>query len=329
MGPETLAQVLRPLQNIFQAHNYPDLLVGLEISDDAAVYKINPDLAIIQTLDFFTPIVDDPYDYGAIAAANSMSDVYAMGGEVVLALNICGFPCDLPPEIITEILRGGAEKVLEAGGIIAGGHTVDDKEPKYGLSVLGHVHPDRILTKAAVRSGDLLALTKPLGVGIITTAAKRNAASSSDIAGAIDCMKKLNRQAAQLIQKAGIRACTDITGFALLGHASEMAEKSGVHLNFYLDRIPFLSGVKEYANAGQFPGGSARNRQFYAHHVEFASDIPEEMRQLLFTPETSGGLLIAIPPDKADLTKSLFEAVNHPYRVIGEASSGSGISISK
>lgn len=189
MGPETLTQVLRPLQNIFQTKDYPNLLVGLAVSDDAAVYKINNELAVIQTLDFFTPIVDDPYDYGAIAAANSMSDVYAMGGEVVLALNICGFPCSLPPEIITEILRGGAEKVREAGGVIAGGHTVDDKEPKYGLSVLGHVHPDRILTKAAVRPGDLLALTKPLGVGIITTAAKGDAASPSDIAAATDCMK--------------------------------------------------------------------------------------------------------------------------------------------
>ena len=329
MGPETLTQVLRPLQNIFQAHDYPDLLVGLEISDDAAVYKISPDRAVIQTLDFFTPVVDDPYDYGAIAAANSMSDVYAMGGEVVLALNICGFPCDLSPDVITEILRGGAEKVREAGGVIAGGHTVDDKEPKYGLSVLGHVHPDHILTKAAVRPGDLLALTKPLGVGIITTAAKRGAASLSDIAGATDCMKKLNRQASQLIQKAGVCACTDITGFALLGHASEMAEKSGVHLNFHLDRIPFLTGVKDYANAGQFPGGSNRNRQFYSHQVTFAPGIPEPMQQLLFTPETSGGLLVAIPPEKAAITKSLFEEANHPFWLIGEAEEGAGISVSQ
>jgi selenide,water dikinase len=329
MGPEALTQVLRPLQNIFQAKDHLNLLVGLEVSDDAAVYKINDELAIIQTLDFFTPIVDDPYDYGAIAAANSMSDVYAMGGEVVLALNICGFPCSLPPEIITEILRGGAEKVREAGGVIAGGHTVDDKEPKYGLSVLGQVHPDRILTKAAVRPGDLLVLTKPLGVGIITTAAKGDAASPSDIAAATDCMKKLNRQAAQLIQKTGVRACTDVTGFALLGHACEMAEKSGVHLTFHLDRIPFLPGAKTYADDGLFPGGSSRNRQFYARHVEFAPGISEEMRLLLFTPETSGGLLVAISPDKIDVAKSLFKEANHPFWIIGEASAGKGIHISK
>jgi selenide, water dikinase len=247
----------------------------------------------------------------------------------VLALNICGFPCSLPPEIITEILRGGAEKVREAGGVIAGGHTVDDKEPKYGLSVLGHVHPDRILTKAAVRPGDLLALTKPLGVGIITTAAKGDEASPSDIAAATDCMKKLNRQAAQLIQKTGIRACTDITGFALLGHACEMAEKSSVHLNFHLDRIPFLPGAKTYADDGLFPGGSNRNRQFYAPHVEFAAGISEEMQLLLFTPETSGGLLIAIPPDKVDVAKSLFEEAKHPFWVVGEASAGKGIHVSK
>jgi selenide,water dikinase len=329
MGPETLTQVLRPLQNIFQAKNHPNLLVGLEVSDDAAVYKINDDLAVIQTLDFFTPIVDDPYDYGAIAAANSLSDVYAMGGEVVLALNICGFPCSLPPEIITEILRGGAEKVREAGGVIAGGHTVDDKEPKYGLSVLGHVHPDRILTKAAVQPGDLMALTKPLGVGIITTAAKGDAASLSDIAAATDCMKKLNREAAQLIQKTGVRACTDITGFALLGHACEMAEKSGVHLTFHLDRIPFLPGARTYADDGLFPGGSNRNRQFYAHHLDFAPGISEEIQLLLFTPETSGGLLVAIPPDKADVAKSLFDKANHPFWIIGEASAGKGIYVSK
>ena len=219
MGPEALAQVLRPLQNMFRAEDYPELLVGLEISDDAAVYKINDEVAVIQTLDFFPPVVDDPYDYGAIAAANAMSDVYAMGGEVVLALNICGFPPDLPPDVVTEILRGGAEKVAEAGGIIAGGHTLDDKEPKYGLAVMGFVHPDCVAAKAGARPGDVLILTKPLGVGIITTALKGQVAEPGHVEAAVESMKKLNRRAARLMQSVGVNACTDVTGFALLGHA--------------------------------------------------------------------------------------------------------------
>jgi len=317
MGPETLAQVLRPLGGIFNARDFPDLLVGLEISDDAAVYKISDDVAIIQTLDFFTPVVDDPYEYGAIAAANSMSDVYAMGGEVTLALNICGFPCGLEPEILTGILRGGAEKVREAGGIIAGGHTVDAKEPLYGLSVLGRVHPEKIFTKAAARPGDTLILTKPLGVGVITTAAKGEAADQSHVAGAIASMKKLNGAASRILQKLGVRACTDITGFALLGHASEMAEKSGVVLHFSLDAVPFLDGAKEYANQWLFPGGAGRNQKCYENRIEFASGIPEEMRQLLFTPETSGGLLAAVPSEKIALTETLFAEAGQPLWMVG------------
>jgi selenide, water dikinase len=328
MSPETLAQVLRPLHNIFKASDYPNLLVGLEISDDAAVYKISEDLAIIQTLDFFTPIVDDPYDYGAIAATNSMSDVYAMGGEVLLALNICGFPCSLSPEMITTILRGGAEKVREAGGIIAGGHTIDDKEPKYGLSVLGRIHPNRILTKAGAQPGDLLALTKPLGVGIITTAAKGEAAQPAHIAAAIESMKMLNRTASRLMQEAGVHACTDITGFALLGHSCEMAEKSGVQLQFSLNRIPFLDGAKDYANDWLFPAGTARNTHFYKQDIEFSPGVSEEMQQLLFTPETSGGLLIAFSPDKADRLKTLFAAANHSFWIVGKICEGKGLLVS-
>ena len=324
MGPEALAQVLRPLGGIFNARDFPDLLVGLEISDDAAVYKISDDVAIIQTLDFFTPVVDDPYEYGAIAAANSMSDVYAMGGEVTLALNICGFPCSLEPEILTEILRGGAEKVREAGGIIAGGHTIDVKEPLYGLSVLGRAHPDKIFTKAAARPGDALILTKPLGVGVITTAAKGEAAEQAHIDGAISSMKKLNREASQILQNIGARAATDITGFALLGHASEMAEKSGVELRFSLNAIPFLDGAKEYASQWLFPGGAGRNQKCYENRVGFASDIPEEMRQLLFTPETSGGLLAAVPADKIAAAKTLFAEAGRPFWLVGEVREADG-----
>ena len=326
MGPEALAQVLRPLQGLFPASQYPELLVGLEISDDAAVYRLTADVAIILTLDFFTPVVDDPYDYGAVAAANALSDVYAMGGQVAVALNICGFPSDLPSEIVTEILRGGAEKVREAGGVLAGGHTIADNEPKYGLAVMGLVHPDKILTKGGARPGDLLVLTKPLGVGIITTALKSGVADTGHVGPAIASMKKLNRRAAQLFQEIGVHACTDITGFALLGHGHEMAERSGARFIFQLDRIPFLDGAKQYAEAWLFPGGTCRNQQAYGRWVHFAPAIPEEMQQLLFTPETSGGLLAAVVPDKVDFLVDLFGGEEDVW-VIGEVADGEGIEV--
>ncbi len=327
MGPEALAQVLRPLQNMFRAEQYPQLLVGLEVSDDAAVYKINDEVAVIQTLDFFPPVVDDPYDYGVIAAANAMSDVYAMGGEVVLALNICGFPPDLPPEIITEILRGGAEKIAEAGGVLAGGHTLDDEEPKYGLAVMGLIHPDRVLTKGGAQPGDVLVLTKPLGVGIITTALKGEMADPAHVAAAVGSMKKLNRQAARLIQQVGVHACTDVTGFALLGHACEMAERSDARFRFYFDKLPFLDGAKQYADDNLFPGGSCNNRDAYERWVDFAPSISEEMRLLLFTPETSGGLLAAIPPEKLETLTVLFAEEEHPCWIVGEVVEGGGIEV--
>jgi len=312
---------------MFRAEEHPALLVGLEVSDDAAVYKINDEVAIIQTLDFFPPVVDDPYDYGAIAAANAMSDVYAMGGEVVLALNICGFPPDLPPDIVTEILRGGAEKVSEAGGVLAGGHTLDDKEPKYGLAVMGFVHPDRVLAKVGARPGDVLILTKPLGVGIITTALKGQVADPAHVATAVETMKKLNRDAARLIQQVGVHACTDITGFALLGHGYEMAEKSGVRLRFYVNKLPFLDGAIQYAEGWLFPGGTCNNERAYEHAVRFEPGISEEMQQLLYTPETSGGLLIAVPSEKLKALTALFDGEGHPYWVVGEVVEGEGIEV--
>jgi selenide,water dikinase len=327
MGPEALAQVLRPLRDLFPAEEHPELLVGLSISDDAAVYRVSDEVAIIQTLDFFTPIVDDAYDYGAIAAANAMSDVYAMGGDVALALNICGFPPDLPLEITREILRGGAEKVVEAGGVLAGGHTIDDEEPKYGLSVMGTVHPDRVWTKAAARPGDVLVLTKPLGVGIITTALKGDKADPAHVAGAVESMKKLNREAADLIRQVGVRAVTDITGFALLGHGHEMAEKSGVRLRFQVEQIPLLAGAREYADLWLFPGGTCDNERAYEDAVTFASGIEEEMAQLLYTPETSGGLLVAVPPEKVDRLTRLFDEAGHPCWVVGEVVEGRGVEV--
>ena len=282
---------------------------------------------MIQTLDFFPPVVDDPYDYGAIAAANAMSDIYAMGGEVVLALNILGFPSDLAPEIVAEILRGGAEKVAEAGGALAGGHTVDDREPKYGLSVMGLIHPDRILTKATARPGDVLVLTKALGAGIITTALKGGVADPAHVAQAVASMKTLNRQAAQFLQQVGVHACTDITGFALLGHAHEMAEKSGVQLQFHVDQLPFLNGAVEYAEQWLFPAGTCRNEQAYTRGVEFKASISEEMQQLLFTPETSGGLLASVPPERVQTLLGLFAGAQAPCWVVGEVTEGSGICV--
>lgn len=312
---------------MFTADRYPNLLVGLEVSDDAAVYKITDEIAVIQTVDFFTPVVDDAYDYGAIAAANAMSDVYAMGGEVTLALNICGFPPDLPPAIIAEILRGGAEKVAEAGAALAGGHTIDAKEPVYGLAVMGLVHPERIFTKGGARPGDVLVLTKPLGVGLITTALKGDAADPAHVAAAVTSMKRLNHQAARLFQETNVHACTDVTGFSLLGHAWEMARQSKVRLRFHFDLLPFLNGARDYAELNLFPGGACRNRDAYIGHIDFAPSLSEERQMLLFTPETSGGLLAAIPPDRVDALLARFAAGGVPCWVVGEAVEGEGVEV--
>jgi selenide,water dikinase len=319
--------VLRPLQNRFDPRHYPNLLVGLGDGDDAAVYRISEDVAVIQTVDFFTPIVDDPYDYGAIAAANALSDVYAMGGEAVLAMNVCGFPDNLPQGIIAEILRGGADKVAEAGAVLVGGHTVRDNEPKYGLAVMGTVHPQRVLTKAGARPGDRLILTKPLGVGVITTALKRSIAQPAHVTQAVSSMEKLNRTAAQLIQEVGVHACTDITGFALLGHGMEMAQKSGVRLHIYVERLPFLEGAIAYAEQQVFPGGTCSNQRMYEASVDFAPQISEAMRMLLFTPETSGGLLVALPAERLPQLAERFQAAGEPYWVIGEVVAGEGIQV--
>ncbi len=319
--------MLRPLQALFRAADFPDLLVGLEKADDAAVYRVRPDLAVIHTLDFFTPIVDDPYQYGAIAAANALSDVYAMGGEVLLALNICAFPADMDPAVIGEILRGGAEKVREAGGVLAGGHTVDDKEPKYGLSVLGVVHPDRVLTKGGAQPGDMLVLTKPLGAGIVTTAFKGGVADAEHVAAAAASMMRLNRAAARLAQQVGVRGATDITGFSLLGHASEMANLSGVGLRFRLADLPFLPGAREYAEQWLFPAGANRNQEHFGCSVAFAEGIGDELQLLLFTPETSGGLLMAVPADRLDELRALAAVQDQPLWVVGEVVEGMGIEV--
>jgi len=298
-----LSQVLRHLPK----GESDNLLVGLETSDDAAVYYLNPDTALVQTVDFFTPIVDDPYLFGQIAAANSLSDIYAMGGKPLTALNIVAFPnCSLPMEVLQEILRGGAEKIAEAGAIIVGGHTIQDDEPKYGLSVLGTVHPQKVITNAAAEAGDYLVLTKPLGTGIIATALKGELASQEAAEAAGRTMASLNKEAGEAMQKVGAHACTDITGFGFLGHASEMAQGSEVTLEIEVDKLPLLPGVREYASFGLVPAGAYENREYLKEKVEFASSIEEVDRDILFDPQTSGGLLISLSPEACQEFLQLF-----------------------
>ena len=269
--------------------------MGTETSDDAAVYRLNDELAMIQTVDFFTPMVDDPYLFGQIAAANSLSDVYAMGGKPILALNIVCFPSCLPPELLGEILRGGAQKVAEAGAIIAGGHTVQDDVPKYGLAVTGLVHPQRVLTNAGASPGDLLILTKPLGTGIINTAAKGDIASQDTVRAAVDNMLQLNRRAAEVMIRYNVKSCTDITGFGFLGHAAEMARASKVSFEIWVDRIPILPGTRELAAMGMIPAGAYANRDFLSGEINIPAKLGPETTAILFDPQTSGGLFIAVP----------------------------------
>jgi len=325
MGPGDLAHVLRPLKEMFAGADFPALLVGLGRADDAAVYQLDAERALILTVDFFPPVVDDPYTYGAIAATNAMSDIYAMGGEVLFALNVAAFPKWLGREVISEILRGGAEAVRAAGGAIAGGHTIDDEEPKFGLCVAGVVHPQRILTKGGARPGDLLVLTKPLGVGLITTVLKAGLAEPAYVEGAIASMLRLNRAAAQAAQAAGVHAGTDITGFSLLGHALEMAELSPAQLRFRLAEIPFLDGARQYAEEWLFPAGSSHNQDYFGDRVTFAEHIREEERLLLFSPETSGGLLLAVAPERLEALLAECRRRDQPAWVIGEATAGTGI----
>ncbi len=327
MDPRVLAQVLRPLQNLFSMEGHPELLVGLGVADDAAVYRLNDQQAIISTIDFFTPVVDDPYDYGAIAAANAMSDVYAMGGEVLFALNVAAFPPDMDPALVTEILRGGAEKVQEAGGLIAGGHTIQDQEPKYGLAVIGLVHPDRVFTKGGAQPGDKLVLSKPLGTGTISTALKRGIAHATHVTAMVESMKRLNRGVARAAQEVNIRAATDVTGFGLLGHATEMTQAGGVGFRFQMQEIPLLPGATTYAAEWVFPGGAHNNRSFYSDQVRFDPEIPEEQQMLLWDPQTSGGLLLAVPAERLEEFLAHCQERSQSAWVIGEVIEGEGIEV--
>jgi selenide,water dikinase len=319
--------VLRALDNLFPAEQHPNLLVGLGSPDDAAVYRLNDEQALIQTVDFFTPIVDTPYEYGAIAAANALSDVYAMGGEVLFALNIAALPPDLPTDMMAAILRGGADVVRSVGAAIAGGHTIQDKEPKYGLAVTGLVHPDRILTKGGARPGDALVLTKPLGTGTITTALKRGQVDPAHLDAAIASMMRLNRVASQAARAAGARSATDITGFGLIGHASEMAEAAGVRFRIRFDALPWLPGALGYAEAWVFAGGAHNNHAFYNPLVTYTRPVLDWQETLLHDPQTSGGLLVAVAPERVDVFLAFGAERAQSAWVIGEVAEGAGIEV--
>ena len=318
MGPGDLQDVLSGLTR----HEHTDLLVGLGRSDDAAVYRVTDELAIVSTVDFFPPIVDDPYLYGAIAAANSMSDVYAMGGEVLFALAVAGFPRDFDKAIIADVFRGGSDKVTEAGGVVAGGHTVVDAEPKYGLCVTGRVHPERVFIKGGLRPGDRVFLSKPLGTGVITTAAKNDATTPDVLDGAIASMLRLNRVAAQVAHALGVRGATDITGFGLLGHALEMLEAASVGMRISASRLPWLPGARELAAKGQFSGGMKRNRRYIdsvlGKRLSIEPTVPDELVGLLTEAETSGGLLFGVAPERAGEVVDAFAAQGETCAEIGE-----------
>ncbi len=325
MGPGALSAVLQSLR----LPTHPDLLIGLDISDDAAVYRLNDDMALVQTVDFFPPIVDDPYTYGAIAAANSLSDIYAMGARPILALAIAAFPEELPQAIIQAILQGGADKVAEAGAVVAGGHTVVDREPKYGLCVTGLTSPQRVTAKAHAQVGDVLLLTKPLGTGIITTAIKRDQGDAADLDTAVTSMLRLNKLAAELAQEVEVHSVTDITGFGLLGHAAELARNSAVGLWVDSSAIPLLPGALHYAEAGLLPGGLHRNRAYLERdgYVQLAPTVDASRAHLLYDPQTSGGLLLVLPPDAATELEARYVKANQTCWRIGEVVVGSGIEV--
>lgn len=333
MGSETLSQVLRPLAATFGAMASPELLVGLGAADDAAVYRLSDDLALVATLDFFPPVVDDPFTFGMIAATNALNDVYSMGGRPVLALNITTFPADLDPQILTEILRGGAEAARKAGAVVAGGHTVLDPEPKYGLAVIGTINPRDLVTKGGAEPGDVLIITKPIGTGIITTAHKRELINQNgpELARCLSWMTAPNGDAmavTQSLQRAGaisLHAGTDVTGFSLLGHAWEMlsAQQPPRGLRLSMADLPLMEGARDLAEAGAIPGGTARNLSAIAAVTDWGVQVTEVDRSLVCDPQTAGGLLLAVPePDAETLITALTEANLSAWRIGSVTDSG-------
>ena len=303
--------------------SHPDLLVGINTGDDAAVYRLDDKTALVVTVDFFTPITDDPYEFGLVAAANSLSDVYAMGARPLLALNVVGFPAALAAELLGDVLRGGYDKATEAGCLIVGGHTVDDEEPKYGLSVVGLVEPGKHVSNANARPGDALVLTKPIGTGIITTGAKAGTAPADVLKNAVAVMATLNRSASEAMMKVGVNACTDVTGFGLMGHLASMVRGSGVGATVRLADVPVLPGARELLAAGTAPGGTYRNMNSVADSTDWDDSLTEEDRLLLCDAQTSGGLLISVPSENRDrLVGALHEAAVPTVAVIGEITVG-------
>lgn len=314
-GAKVGAGVLARLLGDLRVLRDENLLVGFDKSDDASVYKLSEDLALVQTVDFFPPIADDPYSFGAIAATNALSDVYAMGGEPKLALNIMAVPKDLPQEAVREILRGGYEKAYEAGVIITGGHSILDPEPKYGLAVTGFVHPEKVLTNSGARPGDVLLLTKPLGIGVLTTANKAGLAEPETMRYATRLMTTLNKAARDCMVRYRVHACTDVTGFGLMGHGTEMAQGSGVELHIDTAGVRFIPEALDFARMGILPEGMYRNRSFAEPYVDPGA-VPLEIQDLLYDPQTSGGLLMAVHPEDADaLLAELADAVPAAQRI--------------
>lgn len=312
------------LQDSFPPGIDDRLLAGLTEADDAAAYRLG-EQALLFTADFFPPVVDDPWTYGAVAAANALGDIYAMGGQPLLALNLLALPDDLPPDTVASILEGGVAKLREAGCLLVGGHTIDDKEPKYGLAVVGLAHPDRLLTKATARPGDILYLTKPLGTGLLTTMARIMPPGAVDLTAAAANMLRLNRSGAELAEAGLCRAATDVTGFGILGHASEIAAASRVALRFQAEAIPFLPGAMAVAEEWAFPGGSHTNAADFDAVVSFEGALTREHQLALFSPETSGGLLLAIDPAAAPAVEALLQRAGDECYRIGRVEEGRGV----
>ncbi len=305
-------QVLSKLPQV----EHPDLLVGSSTGDDAAVYRLDDRLGLVLTVDFFTPITDDPYEFGSVAAANSLSDVYAMGGRPLVALNVVGFPAALAGEMLGDVLRGGYDKAAEANCLIVGGHTVDDNEPKYGLSVVGLVEPGRHVTNAGARPGDVLVLTKPLGTGIVTTGCKAGVAPPGSVEVAVETMATLNRAASEAMMEVGVNACTDVTGFGLMGHLTGMLRASGVGAEIRASSAPVLPGVDELLAQGVAPGGTHRNEAGVADYVEWDDAVSSDQRLILCDAQTSGGLLISVPEERLSQLLSALETRGVETRAI-------------
>jgi len=322
LGADLLAEALAGLGAENASHPSPDLIAGLDPPDDAAAYRVADDLAIIGTLDFFPPLVDDPRTFGEIAAANALSDVFAMGGRVLFALSIAAFPEDLPRDVLASIFAGASAKVREAGGMLAGGHTIRDAEPKYGLAVIGAAHPDRLMRKGGARPGDRLVLTKRLGTGVLVSGHRQGRTSEADLATAIDGMRRLNRDASDALVAAGIRSATDVTGFGLLGHGLEMARASGARFAFAAAALPALPGALTLAAAGIETGGAAHNRRFVADALEVGDGVPPELVTLAHDPQTSGGILAAVAPDHLAEVEAAFDAAGVERWWIGTVEAG-------